>query len=205
MRDPRRWQTSSQPITNLTLYFIDNHLGSRRDYLRALCHALRRSTRCGVRRCRSMLPMIQGSFARWRWPAVPGFFVGFESALGRQSHRRPEEDSQDFRLLAAGRPFSTISESRSTARLFWALTMIVRMSLPVPQMGRGEPPGMRDLPHPYAIPGDTIIQANGNGGSAVTPRLELLRHRSRGFPAPAHDAGRTGAGIRLDLPAALLS
>src|ERR1700687_2116035 len=72
-------------------------------------------------------------------------------------------------------------------------------------MGRGEPPGMRALSHPYTLPGDTIIQANGNGGTLVTPRLESIRHRPCGFPAPAHVAGRTGAGLRLDLPAALLS
>src|SRR5882762_6824822 len=35
--------------------------------------------------------------------------------------------------------------------------------------------------------------------------MEPVRHRSRRFSAPAHDAGRIGAGLRLDLPASLLS
>src|SRR6266853_1972303 len=64
---------------------------------------------------------------------------------------------------------------------------------------------MRDLSHSHTLSGHTIVQANGSGGTFAPPRLEPVRHRPCGFSAPAHDAGRIGAGLRMDLSASLLS
>jgi len=47
--------------------FIDNNLGSRRDYLHQLCAALRPLNKFGVRQLLLMSPTIQVSFATWLW------------------------------------------------------------------------------------------------------------------------------------------
>src|SRR5258708_2279356 len=64
---------------------------------------------------------------------------------------------------------------------------------------------MRDLSHPHTVPSHTPVQANGSGGTLAAPRWEPVRHCPRRFRAPPHDTGRIGAGLRLDLPASLLS
>ena len=52
--------------------FIDNNLGSRPDYLRALCRALRPLEKhLERRRHASTSPTTRRSSARWRWPAAP--------------------------------------------------------------------------------------------------------------------------------------
>src|SRR5258708_17996044 len=72
-------------------------------------------------------------------------------------------------------------------------------------MGRGEPAGVRDIPHSDAVSRDAAVPAYGSGGPPAASRLVALRHGARSVSSEAHDTGRAGARLFVDLRAAVLA
>src|ERR1700688_2263557 len=64
---------------------------------------------------------------------------------------------------------------------------------------------MRHVSHSHSLPGNAVVSANGSGRATPASQLDSLRYGPRSFSAEAHDGGRTGAGLFLDLPATLLA
>src|ERR1700730_9621460 len=72
-------------------------------------------------------------------------------------------------------------------------------------MDRREPPGVRYLSHPHALPRDATVSPDGSARPDPASRLESLRHRPRCLSAQAHDPAGTRARICLDISAPVLA
>src|SRR5258707_5281274 len=72
-------------------------------------------------------------------------------------------------------------------------------------MGGGEPAGVLHVPHSDAVSRDAAVPADGGGGPPAASRLVALRHGARSVSSEAHDAGRAGARLFVDLRAAVLA
>ena len=136
-----------------------------------------------------------------------GVFVGFESLAGREPRRRAQEDARappttraacallhDHGIQVNGSFVLGFDHDRKDV---FARTAAV---------DRGEPAGVRDVPHPDALSRHAAVPADGGRGPAAAPRLDALRHGARRLPAAAHDARASWTqGYALVLPAAVLA
>ncbi len=68
-----------------------------------------------------------------------------------------------------------------------------------------EPPRVRDVPHPHALPGHAAVPPDGGRGPPPAPGLGPLRHRPRRLPPAAHDARGARRRLRVVLRAPLLA
>jgi len=137
--------------------FIDNNLGSRPDYLRALCRALRPSKdlergRHHRRHGRSV--SRTGDGAR----GLHGGVHRFRVAHGRQPHRRAQEDAARERLRAAcadpaRQRHPGERQLRARIRPRWAVH--VRRH---GRLDRGAAARMRDLPRPDTVSRDSPLR-----------------------------------------------
>src|SRR5262249_21511799 len=69
----------------------------------------------------------------------------------------------------------------------------------------GQPAGVRDLPHPDALPGHSPFPADGGGGAHPAPQLDPVRHGTRRLPPQTHDAAAARGRLLLVLPEAVLA
>src|SRR5258708_7448977 len=72
-------------------------------------------------------------------------------------------------------------------------------------MGGGEPAGVRHIPYSDAVSWDAAVPPDGSGGPSAASRLDALRHGARRVSSEAHDPGRAGARLCVDLRAAVLA
>ena len=204
MRDPEQIAAEFAADDQPYAVFIDNNLGSRPDYLRALCLALRPLERSGAPPSPSTSLTTPRLVRDMALAGCTGVFVGFESLTDENLVRRPQENAPHRRLRPARPPpprqrhpgqrlFRPRLRSRPQGRLRGDR-----------RMDRTEPPRVRHLPHPHALSRHPALPPDGIRRPPPPPRLEPLRHRPRRLPSPAHDARRARRRLRLDLPPALL-
>ncbi len=185
--------------------FIDNNLGSRPEYLRALCRALRPLEVIWSAAVTIDVTDDPSLVREMALAGCTGVFVGFESLAGenlddaRKKTPRPEDYARRVRLLhehgiqvngsfvlgfdhdrpdVFARTVAWIEEARLECATFHILT---------------------------PLPGHAAVPADGERGAVAAQGLVALRHGARRLPPPAHDAGGTGRGVCLVLPAAVLA
>jgi hypothetical protein len=74
-----RWLPNSLPTSNLTPYFVDNNLGSRRDYLHQLCAALRPLNKIWSAAVTIDVTDDPSLIRNMALAGCTGVFIGFES------------------------------------------------------------------------------------------------------------------------------
>ena len=180
MRDPKQvadeFAADNQPYA----VFIDNNLGSRRDYLRALCQALRPLDKVWSAAVSIDVTDDPGLIREMALAGCTGVFVGFESLSDDNLADARKKTPKTSDYCSAVSLFHDYG-IQVNGRLFWALTMIARTFLPAPRSG-SKRIGSNARPSTF-LPRTrhAIVQANGNGRPTVTSRLESVRHRAMQF------------------------
>ena len=113
VREPKQvaaeFEASDEPYG----VFVDNNLGSDREYLRALCRELTGLTRYGVRRSASMLPTMRPWCETWPLPVVPGCLSAW-SRWWERTWWMPAKKRRCRRTMPGGWRYFTPAVSRST-------------------------------------------------------------------------------------------
>ena len=198
MRHPRQvveeFKADDQPYA----VFIDNNLGSRRDYLHSLCAALRPLNKIWSAAVTIDVTDDPGLIRNMALAGCTGVFVGFESLSDdnlADSHKKTPKTSDYARRAHPARlwhPGERIVRA-------WFRSRPQRCFRAHRGMDRRESPGVRHVSHPHAVSGDAAIPADGSAGAHPASRLDTLRHRPRSISTKTHDCRRTRARIRMDL------
>ncbi len=204
MRDPAQiadeWRRDGEPYA----VFVDNNLGCKRDYLRALCRALRPLERIWSAAVTIDVTDDPSLVREMALAGCTGVFIGFESlsdenlADARKKTPRTDDYARRVRMLhdvgiqvngsfvlgfdhdrrdVFASTAQWIEENRLECATFHILT-------------------------PY--PGTPLFRQMEREGRLLHPRLEPLRHRPRGLPSGAHGSGGARSRLRMDVRAALL-
>ena len=185
--------------------FVDNNLGSRPDYLRSLCHALRPLEVIWSAAVTIDVTDDPSLVRAMALAGCTGVFVGFESLADANLSDARKKTPERGGLRAAG---------GDAARPRHPGQRQLRPGLrPRPpgclrgdgRLDRGGAAGVRHVPHPDALPGHAAVPADGVRGAAPAQGLVAVRHGARRLPPPAHDAGGAIRGLRLVLRAAVLA
>ena len=185
--------------------FIDNNLGSRPEYLRRLCRALRPLEVIWSAAVTIDVTDDPSLVREMALAGCTGVFVGFESLadenLVEASKKTPSPTDYARRVAILHDHGIQVNGSfvlgfdHDRARRLRADR----------RLDRGGPAGVRHVPHPDALSGHAAVPPDGVRGAAAAQGLAALRHGARRLPPPAHDAGGAGGGLRLVLRAALLA
>ena len=182
--------------------FVDNNLGSRPAYLRALCRALRPLERIWSAAVTIDVTDDPSLVREMALAGCTGVFVGFESLAGqnladaRKRTPRPDDYARrvgilhDHGIQVNGSfvlGFDTTGPTCSNAR-----------STGSSGPGSSAPRSTSSRPTRAAA-----VPADGGPGPAAAPRLGAVRHGPRRLPAQAHDRAAAGRRLRLVLPAAV--
>ena len=205
MRHPQQvvdeFQTDDQPYA----VFIDNNLGSRRDYLHALCAALRPLNKIWSAAVTIDVTDDPSLIRNMALAGCTGVFIGFESLSDdnlADAHKKTPKTADyarrvrilhDYGIQVNGsfvlgfdhdrkdvfaRTAEWIEENRLECATFHILT-------------------------PY--PATPLFRQMEAQGRILHRDWTLYDTGHAVFPAQAHDSGRTRARLRLDLPAAVLA
>ena len=205
MRDPSQiaaeFEADDQPYG----VFIDNNLGSNREYLRELCHALRPLEKIWSAAVSIDVTDDPALIRTMALAGCTGVFVGFESLTDENlaDARKKTPKTADY-----ARRVRMLHENGIQVNGSFVLgfdhdrkDVFARTA----RVGGGEPPGVRDVSYSDAVSGDPAVRANGGGGPFAAPRLDALRYGARGVSSEAHVAGGTGARLLVDLRATVLA
>ncbi len=151
MRDPQQIAAEFPADDQPYAVFVDNNLGSRRDYLRALCDALRPLNKIWSAAVSIDVTDDPSLIRDMALAGCTGVFVGFESLDRREPRRCPQEDAEDRRLRP---PRAHPARQRNSGERLVRARLRSRPQgrlRPHRGMDRGESAGVRDLPHPDAV------------------------------------------------------
>jgi radical SAM superfamily enzyme YgiQ (UPF0313 family) len=205
MKHPQQMASEFQENDEPYAVFIDNNLGSRRDYLHQLCAALRPLNKIWSAAVTIDVTDDPSLIRNMALAGCTGVFIGFESL-------------SDDNLADAHKKTPKTSDYARRVRMLHDYGIQVNGSFvlgfdhdrkdsfrPHRGMDRRKSAGVRHLPHSHALSSDAALSADGSARPHPAPRLDPVRHRPRRLPAQAYDSRRTRAGLRLDLPAPVLA
>ena len=205
MRDPQQvvneFKADDQPYA----VFIDNNLGSRRDYLHALCLALRPLDKIWSAAVTIDVTDDPSLIRDMALAGCTGVFIGFESL-------------SDSNLSDANKKTPKTADYARRVQMLHDYGIQVNGSVrawlrPRPQgcirahgrMDRRESAGVRDVSHSHALSGHATVSADGGGGQNPASRLDALRYGACRVPSETHDARGAGTRLCLDLSETLLA
>ncbi len=205
MRNPAQiaaeFEADGQPYA----VFIDNNLGSNREYLRALCRALRPLEKIWSAAVTIDVTDDASLVRAMALAGCTGVFVGFESLTDENlaDARKKTPKTADYARRVRMLHDNGIQVNGSFVLGFDhdRQDVFARTA----EWIEAEPAGVRHVSHPHALSGHAAVPPDGGGGAPAAPQLGSLRHGARGVPPTAHVVRGTGAGVRVDLPAAVLA
>ena len=160
------FQADGQPYA----VFIDNNLGSRPDYLRRLCRALRPLEKIWSAAVTIDVTDDPSLVREMALAGCTGVFVGFESLHNdnlADSHKKSPRTEDYARRVADPAPPRHPGERQLRARLRPRPARRLRADRGV---DRGQPPGVRHVPHPDAVPRHAAVRPDGSRGPPAAPR-----------------------------------
>ena len=185
--------------------FIDNNLGSRPDYLRELCRALRPLEAIWSAAVTIDVTDDPSLVREMALAGCTGVFVGFESLAGDnliEANKKTPSPEDYARRVAILHDHGIQVNGSFVLGFDHDRADVFERTV---ALDRGGPAGMRDLSHPHALSGHAAVPPDGIGGPALAQGLAALRHVARGLPPPAHVARGARGGLRLVLRTAFLA
>ena len=164
--------------------FVDNNLGSRPDYLRRLCRALRPLEIIWSAAVTIDVTDDPSLVREMALAGCTGVFVGLETLEEAQSPAVAQEDPSSRGLRPQSR---NAPRSRHTSKRELRAGIRQRRAAGLRADGgldRKDTPGVRHLPYLDALPGDAALPSDGVGEPHPAPGLGSLRHRPCGLPPP---------------------
>ena len=164
--------------------FIDNNLGSRPEYLRRLCRALRPLEKIWSAAVTIDVTDDPSLVREMALAGCTGVFVGFESLADENLADARKKTPAPGRLRPArGDPARPRHPGQRQLRPRLRPRPPGRLRADG-RLDRGEPARVRHVPHPDALPGHAALPADGGGGPAAAPGLDPLRHRRTSSSGP---------------------
>ena len=185
--------------------FIDNNLGSRPEYLRELCRALRPLEVIWSAAVTIDVTDDPSLVREMALAGCTGVFVGFESLTGEnlvEANKKTPSPADYARRVAILHDHGIQVNGSFVLGFDHDRADVFERTVAWIEAARLECATFHILT-PY--PGTPLFRQMESEGRLLAQGLAALRHVARGLPPPAHDARGARGGLRLVLRAAVLA
>ena len=185
--------------------FIDNNLGSRPTYLRALCAALRPLEIIWSAAVTIDVTDDPSLVREMALAGCTGVFVGFESLNGgnlTDSRKRTPAPEDYARRVAIFHRYGIQVNGSFVLGFDHDRPDVFERTVAV---DRGQSAGVRDFPYPDALSGHAAVPSIRARRAHPAPGLGQVRHRARRVSAKAHESRGARSRLCVVLRQALLA